>query len=259
MQKMITVVPLVAALALSAAGCSSSSSSGSSPTPTAASSTSQDHSQILTTYFNAYGTRNPTTMAAMLSSAAKDSPAYVFGQHQINTSLAYLSDNIDPIPLTVTVAGDTVTTVDELPADATANERAAATSVYRDFQFSPEGLIQTWTTVPGGPLAPRIAAQSATATKSAVTVSLKTSYQTPAGGLFLTYDVSNGSTTGTSVAVVGYVNPDGRQVSSDNTPPKLSPHPAAFTTGRSHISNGIRGGQLIVQFADRSTAKLAVS
>lgn len=92
------------------------------------------------------------------------------------------------------MSGDEVTLVDGSVADtSTKEERARAPVVFKDFEFAPSGKLVSWTSQPGGPLAPRMLAQWASETVDEVTVQLKTSYVSNPGPLVITYEVRNGS------------------------------------------------------------------
>lgn len=229
------------------AGCSSGSSNGS------------DHEQTLGAYFNAFGTQEASKMEPMLTAAAKGSPAYIYAEHQINAALAQESANETQEPDTITVDGDTVTQTLKLPEDATEEQKKEATNTYTDFQFSADGLLETWTSEPGGALAPRIQAQTGKATSGQVSVDLKTAYETNGGSLMVTFEVNNKSNKKANVSITGYVNPDGRQVKVATTPYSFDPAAGSFATGSGLITNGKRGGKLIVQFDYQNESSIKVS
>ncbi len=254
---------MISALALSvvaAGGCSTSSSpNGGSPSASKSMDTS-DQSQVLKTYFEAFATAKSSTMDPMLSSSVPDSPAYTYAAHQINAAVAQEGDNAAAGDSTVTVEDSVVTMVRKgLDADATEEQRKEVTTIYRDFEFGPDGLIRTWTADPGGVLTERIAAQSGSATSGKVTITVKTVYLTNDGSLGLTYDVTNKSSKKATVDLAGYINPDGRQVKVAATPYQMDPAPGSFSTGYASITAGKRGGKLIVQFDYQTKVKLIVS
>lgn len=82
---------------LVAPGCSSATTSESaSGEPSSSSSSSPpDHTQVLKTYFDAYGMSKPIEIQPMLTVAAPNSPAYVFAQHQVDVGTAYENDLVE--------------------------------------------------------------------------------------------------------------------------------------------------------------------
>lgn len=234
------------------------------PTPTTRAPTPTppvvvDHSQVLKQYFDAFGTDSAVAMQPTLTLVAPNSPAYLYTQYQISTNLADTVAKVPPRIWTATVTGDMVSMVQNFTRTPTKKERAQGIAIYKDFQFSPEGLIQTWTSDPGGPLAPRIAAQTATATKDNVTISLKIAYSTNLGDLYVTYEAANRSGNKATVYVRRYINPNGRPGKGWNMPFKQL-HPAAggSATGYSGSTNGQRGGYLLVEFNGKKEARLPV-
>lgn len=249
MKKSIPVGVLAAALLL--AGCSSTGSSSDSP--------ATDHEQTLTTYFNALATEKAATMAPMLTAAAPGSAAYIYAEHQINLATANEAANNTPQPDNAIITGDSVTLRAQGIENATDEQKAASTSVYRDFTYSAEGLVETWNAEPGGALAPRISAQTGSVTAAGVTITLRTAYQANVGDLYVTYDARNKGAKKVSVNPSGYVNPDGRQVRTATTGGTLDLQPGAFTTDAVSITSGKPGGTLIFQVDYQTNLKVRVS
>lgn len=251
--KKLIALGAVAALAL--AGCSSNNASSG----TSASPGGDDHEATLKTYFDAFATDKSTTMEPMLTASAPGSAANLYAQHQINGAIAGESAGGSADPSTVTVSGEEVTMVRQLPNDATEQQKQDATNVYKDFTYSADGLIESWVSVPGGPLAPRISAQTGTATSAKETVALKTAYETNSGALIITMEVTNKNTKKVPVSITGYITPEGRQVQVALSPSQLGPAPGTFTTAMATASNAKRGGKLIVQFDYKNDVQIPVT
>jgi len=230
---------LVAAASLG--GCSSSSQD----TTAAETPEGIDTEQVLTEYFTPFAENDPAEMEAMLEVAAADSPAYLYAEHQINNALADEAANLLPEPDQLEVTADEVTlTISGLAEDATEEEVADATTVFRDFQYSPDGKLVTWDSEPGGPLEPRILAQSGSGRSGGVRIQVQTSYETNNGDLIVTYVVRNKSKYDATVYPQGYVTPQGRQVKVSTSSGSLELAPRTFATESAAISNGKPGGKL---------------
>ncbi len=204
-----------------------------------------DSEQVLTDYFTPFAGHDPAEMEAMLEVAVADSPAYLYAEHQINSSLADEAANALPEPDQLEVTADEVTiTTSGLAEDATEEEVAEATTVYRDFQYSPDGKLVTWNSEPGGPLEPRILAQSGSGRSGGVRIEAQTSYETNNGDLVVTYVVRNKSKYDATVYPQGYVTPQGRQVKVATSSGSLELAPRTFATESAYVSNGTPGGKL---------------
>jgi hypothetical protein len=254
MKKSYAAISASTVVLMAIAGCSStpSASSDSSASATA------DNTPVLKAYFDSFGTDRVSTMEPMLANSEPGSPANVYAQHQLNAATASESANNSPAPSSVVVESSKVTMQQELPKDPTDQQTAEATNTYSSFEYSPSGLITTWSTEPGGALAPRISSQASEVTSGKVTVLLNTAYATNSGDLSVTFTVRNKSGEKANVLISGYINPDGRQVKVTNTPYLADPAPRSFSTGSATIVSGKRGGKLIVQFDYQTDKKLAV-
>ncbi|MEI2718263.1 MAG: hypothetical protein V9E98_14950 [Candidatus Nanopelagicales bacterium] len=239
---------LSASMLLALAACSSGTTSTSGESA-AASGEPAGSEQVLTDYFTAFATQDSGDMKPMLKSSAPGSPAFLYARHQINGALAGESANVSSDPSEVTVSGDSVTLVDEalLDEDSSEAERQEATTVYKDFTFAPDGRLDTWTSEPGGPLAPRVKAQSGSGSSGKVTVKASTSYVTNDGDLAVTYTVRNKSNDKAQLTPDGYLNPNRRQVDVSTYTGMLDLSPGAFADERASIDNGQPGGKLIFQ------------
>ncbi|MEI6622325.1 MAG: hypothetical protein WCP28_10500 [Actinomycetes bacterium] len=247
MRKVLVVA--VIAMVWFAAGCSSANSGGG---PSSSTSTPPlDHAKVLQTYFNAFALDKAEQQQPMLSAAAPDSPAYVFAQHQIDGSYAYENNigesGISPSPTPVATVPPVATatiTGDPAKGYTVAMVYKTGTDTYTDFQYSPAGLIETWTLAPNAPLRPRISAQAATAIHGDVTVSLTTAYQSASGGLQVTYQMVNSGPTSASVILNGFDNADHLPVRFERlTPPRL------------HSANGtVSRGVVTIEYADPPTS-----
>lgn len=235
--------PITAAVAIAAlGGCSS----GGSTTPESATSDNPaDTEQVLTNYFNAFATNDIDDMGAMLKNAAPGSPAFLYARNQIATQRAAESANQSYPPDTVTVSGDTVTLVQDIPEDATDKERQDATMTYKEFSFAPDGKLDSWTADPGGPLAPRIKAQSGKGSAGGITIKASTSYINGDGNLAVTYTVKNKAKAKAQISPDGYVNPDRRQVDIATFTGSLDVSPGSFADERALIENGKPGGKML--------------
>lgn len=257
MKKSYAVASVSIAAVMAVGGCSSAASPSAEPPSSTASAV--NHVPVLTNYFDAFATDRAAEMAPMLTNSEPGSPAYLYAQHQINAATASESANSSPAPSTITVTQDSVTLLSQLPNEPTEQQKIDATNVYSSFEYAPSGLITAWTADPGGPLAPRISAQSSKVTSAKVTVALKTAYATNSGDLSVTFDVTNKSGKKANVTITGYINPDGRQVKVVNTPYAADPAPGSFSTSAASVVSGQRGGKLIVQFDYQTDKKLPVS
>ena len=235
----LAVLGLVATALLG--GCSSSGQD----TTAAETPDGVDTEQILTEYFTPFAGHDPAEMEAMLEVSVPDSPAYIYAEHQINNSLADEAANALPDPDQLELTADQVTlTTSGLADDATEEEVVDATTVYRDFQYSPDGKLVTWNSEPGGPLEPRILAQDGSGRSGGVRIEAVTSYETNNGDLVVTYTVRNKSKYDATVYPQGYVTSQGRQVKVATSSGSLELAPRTFATEAAYISNGTPGGKL---------------
>lgn len=237
----ISALGLAGLLTLTA--CSSGDSSGT--TASTAAGEGVDSEQVLTNYFNAFASNDIDDMTAMVRNAAAGSPAFLYARNQIATQRAAESANQAYPPSTVTVSGDTVTLVEDIPADATEEEKQDATTTYKEFTFAQDGKLESWTSDPGGPLAPRVQAQSGRGSTGRLTIKATTSYVNNAGNLAVTYSVINKSKAKAQVSPDGYVNPNRRQVDVATFTGSLDVSPGAFADERASIENGKPGGKLL--------------
>ncbi|MFZ1362009.1 MAG: hypothetical protein WAS05_03605 [Candidatus Nanopelagicales bacterium] len=251
MKKKITIGlgALMTAVALTLTACGGGSDSSQS---------GSENEQTLSTYFNAFATNDATQMEPMLKAAEPGSPAEVYAKHQINTQVANESANETDEPDVAEIDGDTVSLHPNFSDEATDEEKKDATTIYKDFVFSSNGLIETWTTEPGGLLTPRISAQTGKATQGKVTVQLQTAYVTNSGDLYVTWSAKNSGGKAVDISVAGYVNSDGRQVQVTSTPYQTKPISGSHTETSSTIENGKLGGKLIFQFDYQNQVSITV-
>lgn len=233
---------LAAASILLTAACSSGDTATTSDEQTAEAA---DTEQVLNNYFTGFATNDIDDMEAMLKNSAPGSPAFLYGRNQIATQRAAESANQSFPASTATVSGDTVTLIEDLPAEATEAERQEATTTFQDFAFASDGKLETWTSDPGGPLAPRIKAQSGRGSSGGVTIKATTSYVNNGGNLAVTYSVRNKAKSKAQVTPDGYINPDRRQVDIATFTGSLDVAPGAFADERASIENGKTGGKML--------------
>lgn len=255
----------VSAMATALAGCSGGSgetpaapatvtvtaSPGTSPGETAqpTPTPSVDTQQTLTRYFEAFATGDSADMRPMRRAAQKGSPADLYAIHQMAVANAYGG-----------VSRDAVSINDDQVSIAAINELTGerTTDIYEDFVFDEDGLLVTWSVEGAGPLEGRIQPLEGSISSGGIKMQLQTAYQRNAGGLAVTYRVTNNGSEAANIVVTGYISPKGRQGEVEPTPYILDPRPGAYMDGLVGISNGEPGGTLVIQIDYINTQELVI-
>ncbi len=185
-----------------AAGCSSgepATSTGSSSSAASANAPAAvDPAETIKGYFEAAGNLD---FDAMEANAAPGSPAALYAKSR----------------RIIDVDGTTATSVQTTATEAVLDWGNDSQYTFNDFQFDDTGKLVTWTTSPGGPLAPRIQEFNKTVRVGTTKIQFVGQYVANDGALVLPIRVSNPSSQQVRLAPRNYVNPNGRQLSTDIT------------------------------------------
>jgi len=175
------------------AGCSSSQDD-------ATSGADSPVAQTVRTYFDATANRQFEEAAA---TSNPGSPARAYAEFFKNQALVGIPDS--EVPSTVTTSA----------SEATLTDPDGTTTSYGTFEFGPAGLLNTWTSTPGGPLAPRIDGTDIDVPLGLINVRILGQYQYGTGGLGIVVTVSNPTNEEVSLLTRSYVSPDGVQRSTE--------------------------------------------
>jgi hypothetical protein len=94
----------------------------------------------------------------------------------------------------------------------TEQDGSRSTTTYTDSEFDENGLLVTWTSDPGGPLAPRIAEMDQSASRNSLTVEFSYAYESNGGAVVMPVRVVNDRADRGEVSVFTYVQPSGERL-----------------------------------------------
>lgn len=252
------VIPLVviAATVLAAAGCTgdddgdtaaatpeatqeSAPSPTPSPTPT---EEAPDTTETLTAYFDGLDDLSEEGAQVMAANASPNSPAAQYAGYWgalQRTPSNYESETRIEDELVVST-----TTLPDGTTDST---------TFTDFEFDDEGLLVTWTSDPGGPLAPRITAMTQTTERNGLTVEFTYAYESNSGSLAMPVRVANARADTGLLSVSTYVQPSGEQLEGRTTGETTAPffvevEGGAFLFDSIFVEGGELGGTVLLEF-----------
>lgn len=217
--------------------CASSSNNASVPSESA-----PNTEATVTAYFEGWADDQPS---AMVEASSPDSPAREYSEYRAFLTRMGTGPNAG-LPQVTTTATEAVLTY---PEDDTTVTNSA-------FAFDDQGLLETWTSKPGGPLARRIVSKPTKARLGALKMNYLQQYQDPDGHLWVTVKATNNANQLARVVPKGYVSPSGRQsattIGTTDSSGVLDVLPKATVLGYVKVERGDPGGRLsIYTFNDK--------
>lgn len=216
-------------ISLSSCASSGSTTQGSSePTP------AFDTEATVTDYFEGWSNGDPT---AMVKASSPGSPAREYAEYR---GLLDRMGGTSALPEVTTTAQEAVLTysVDD------------TTVTNSNFMFDDGGLLLTWTSKPGGPLARRIVTKPKKARLGSVKIQYLQQYRDPDGALWVTLKAVNKANQLARVVPNGYVSPSGRQstatIGTADSSGVLDVLPKATVLGYVKAERGDPGGRLSI-------------
>ncbi len=209
-----TAAVALAMMSVLAAGCSSEDGD-TAATPEA--SATPEPGEIIAAYFEGLGDEDADAMAA---AASPGSPAADYADYwadmieldQLSSRTVTTSDTEAQVTKSGGLTADNAEGGDTVIEGETQAPDADDTAVFADFTFDDNGLMETWTETPGGPLQPRIVATPKKVKVGQVKLAIRNQYQWPDGTLWITAKASNSAKQTVQLVEEDYITPKGKQL-----------------------------------------------
>lgn len=213
-----------------------------SPSPAPAEDEAAATAETLAAYFDGLDDMSEEGAEVMMQNASPGSPAALYagfwGDGGRTPASFEASTRID---------GDTAV------LSSTAQDGTVTTTRYSQFEFDDDGLLVTWTSDPGGPLAPRIMAMNQTAERNGLSVEFSYAYESNSGDLAMPVRVVNYRADTGRVSAYTYIQPsgqqlDGRTFGANTTPFFAEVEGGAFLFDTFYVEGGELGGTALLEF-----------